>query len=97
MRPHPSERNRSFQHGQLECARLAPLAYNLLLENDMSKVNKALDTAIGALTKIASFDDSGANYRLRNTGSYSLFDEPGAVQKAREALIEIQNQLRRTT
>jgi hypothetical protein len=39
-----------------------------------------------ALTRIASFDDKGANEYLEATGSYSRFDEPGAVKIAREAL-----------
>lgn len=39
-----------------------------------------------ALTQIAAFGDDGANVILRKTGSYSGFDEPGAVQAAREAL-----------
>ena len=41
-----------------------------------------------ALTEIACFDDQGANQRLANTGSYSMFDEPGSVEQAREALKE---------
>jgi hypothetical protein len=43
-----------------------------------------------ALRKIACFDDESANERLRRTGgdSYALFDEPGSVQIAREALRE---------
>lgn len=39
-----------------------------------------------ALEKIAAYDDTGANARLKATGSYALFDEPGSVQTAREAL-----------
>lgn len=39
-----------------------------------------------ALTELAAFDDKGANERFAKSGSYSNFDEPGAVQCAREAL-----------
>lgn len=39
-----------------------------------------------ALQQIAAFDDEGANLILRKRGDYSGFDEPGAVQTAREAL-----------
>lgn len=39
-----------------------------------------------ALQKIAMFDDTYANARLRNTGSYSEFDEPSSVRVARAAL-----------
>lgn len=42
---------------------------------------KALN-AIGAFT-----DQSGSEY-LKETGKYSLFDEPHSVQTAREALLE---------
>lgn len=38
------------------------------------------------LTKIAAFSDSAASERLKTTGSYSSFDEPGSVQIARHAL-----------
>ena len=41
---------------------------------------------VEALTKIATFDDKGANYHLEHTGSFAQFDEPGSVQIAREAL-----------
>lgn len=39
-----------------------------------------------ALTRIAAFDDEGGNELLAAQGSYSRFDEPGAVQVARAAL-----------
>lgn len=39
-----------------------------------------------ALHIIASYGDKGANERLRATGSYSSFDEPGSVELARLAL-----------
>lgn len=39
-----------------------------------------------ALRQIAALDDEGANLILRKQGDYSGFDEPGAVQTAREAL-----------
>lgn len=41
-----------------------------------------------ALTRIAAFDDTGANERLARDGSYASFDEPSSVQIAREALIK---------
>jgi hypothetical protein len=39
-----------------------------------------------ALRKIAAFDDKDASSMLALTGSYGMFDEPGSVQIAREAL-----------
>ena len=39
-----------------------------------------------ALNEIACWDDESANRVLEARGSYSAFDEPGAVQTAREAL-----------
>ena len=39
-----------------------------------------------ALTRIATYGDEGANARLKSTGSYGAFDEPGSVQIAREVL-----------
>lgn len=41
---------------------------------------------IAALQKIACFDDDGADRHLSATGSYSMFDEPGSVKIARDAL-----------
>lgn len=41
-----------------------------------------------ALRSIACFNDQSANQRLHETGSYSLFDEPGSVEIARAALGE---------
>ncbi len=38
------------------------------------------------LTNIAAYHDGLASDRLGSTGSYAAFDEPGAVQTAREAL-----------
>ena len=45
---------------------------------------------VNALRKIAAFGDTGANEHLARTGSYALFDEPGAVQIAREALAKME-------
>lgn len=42
--------------------------------------------AVSCLIKIATFFDYDASHRLETTGSYSLFDEPGSVQIAREYL-----------
>lgn len=39
-----------------------------------------------ALHEIATFGDTGANTHLAKTGSYGAFDEPNAVETAREAL-----------
>lgn len=47
------------------------------------------DALVEALTKIAAFDDTGANYRLETLGSYAGFDEPGSVKVAREALARL--------
>lgn len=41
---------------------------------------------VKALREIAAYDDESANEHLRQRGSYSLFDEPGAVRAARAAL-----------
>lgn len=39
-----------------------------------------------ALRMIACYDDKGANDRLKATGRFSAFDEPGSVEIARAAL-----------
>lgn len=39
-----------------------------------------------ALMRLACWDDEAANARLKATGSYGLFDEPGSVFIARNAL-----------
>lgn len=39
-----------------------------------------------ALYLIAAYTDTGASRHLQETKSYSMFDEPGSVQTAREAL-----------
>lgn len=44
---------------------------------------------IDALRSIAAFGDKYASEKLTLTGSYGHFDEPGAVQTAREALAQI--------
>lgn len=41
---------------------------------------------VEALERIACYDDERAESRLRITGSYGSFDEPGSVEIAREAL-----------
>ena len=38
------------------------------------------------LQRLAQYDDKGACERLARTGSYSSFDQPRAVQEARNAL-----------
>lgn len=43
-----------------------------------------------ALVRIAAYDDIDANARLVRDGSYASFDEPGAVQTAREVLAQIE-------
>ena len=47
------------------------------------------EVLLKALRRIASFHDEGANEHLELTGRYSYFDEPGAVQTAREALKDL--------
>lgn len=49
-----------------------------------------LEIMRAALTEIAAFDDRLASESLARHGSYSSFDEPGAVQTAREALAKVQ-------
>lgn len=44
-----------------------------------------------ALIEIATFTDVDASNHLYKTGSYSLFDEPGSVEIARNALLPIRN------
>lgn len=41
------------------------------------------------LVGIASLNDTQANIYLERTGSYGRFDEPGAVQAARETLAKV--------
>lgn len=53
-------------------------------------IQKQLGLALLALNRIAAFSDSGANERLKITGKYSWFDEPGSVQTARKVLKEIE-------
>lgn len=45
--------------------------------------------ALDTLIQIAAFRDRFANDYLDRKGSYALFDEPGAVRAAREALKKI--------
>lgn len=60
---------------------------------DMYPSLKALinerNTLMEAVAKLAAFDDEAANNELAALGSYSGFDEPVAVQTAREALEKI--------
>lgn len=42
---------------------------------------------VDKLIKIGAFNDSLASARLRSTGSYSSFDEPGSVSIARDILL----------
>lgn len=44
------------------------------------------------LHKQADFTDEGGSAHLARTGRYSLFDEPGAVQAARELLAKIEGE-----
>jgi len=41
-----------------------------------------------ALEDITCFDDTAANAYLKNHGSHTMFDEPGSVKIARDALKE---------
>lgn len=42
----------------------------------------------GALREIAAYDDERASAHLASEGSYAMFDEPGNVEIARQALGE---------
>lgn len=46
---------------------------------------------LAALMKIAAWDDRQGNDTLARTGSYEMFDEPGSVKIAREALAGLMN------
>lgn len=46
-----------------------------------------IEALVGALEKIACFDDKAASEILNTTGSYAAFDEPGSVEIARSALL----------
>jgi len=61
-----------------------------MTERDTSQL-MLLDFAL-TLLRIGAFDDTGANEKLERTGSYSRFDEPSAVQAAREALARWKDQ-----
>lgn len=54
----------------------------LLMENAADRIEKLE----AGLTKIACFDDVGANDYLKAHGSYGRFDEPGSVEIARKTL-----------
>lgn len=54
----------------------------------------ALNAVKAALTEIAAFNDERASHHLSLTGSYSRFDEPGAVQAARATLTRIKEILK---
>ena len=47
---------------------------------------KAFRVLLDAMRRIATTDDTNANYHLEHTGSYAAFDEPGSVAVARETL-----------
>ena len=56
---------------------------------DVAPTDPGHGDAVKALQLIAAFDDEHASERLRKTGSYGGFDEPGSVRVAREALATI--------
>jgi hypothetical protein len=58
--------------------------------SELDLVYEELSALKAALKSIAAFDDDYANRRLRDTGSYGYFDEPGSVQVAREALAALE-------
>jgi hypothetical protein len=61
------------------------LAYNSLSER-LTVAGAERDRLRAALTRIAAFDDTGANVFLESHGSYGSFDEPKSVEIARNAL-----------
>lgn len=60
-------------------------AGSLALRDLINERNALMD----AIAKIAAFDDERANRRLERHRRYDWFDEPNAVQVAREALEKI--------
>lgn len=48
-----------------------------------------LGVAMNALQEIGAYSDRAAHDRLKKTGSYGSFDEPGSVQISREAMERI--------
>lgn len=57
-----------------------------MTEADVEAMQRHLHTALETLMEIAAYGDAGGNAHLRATGSYSCFDEPHSVQKARAAI-----------
>jgi hypothetical protein len=57
-----------------------------LIIDSLVDLPEKLATALEALQDIACYGDADANAHLRATGSYSLFDEPAAVAKARDTV-----------
>ena len=60
-----------------------------MTKTDIEALERSVKIALEALMEIAAYGDQGGNARLATTGSYSAFDEPHAVQKAREAIDKI--------
>lgn len=58
------------------------------LHAQIAKLVRERNILRGALIKIAAFDDGMANDALGARGSYALFDEPGSVAIARDALTQ---------
>lgn len=56
---------------------------------DIEALERSVQIALQALMEIAAYGDARANEHLRATGSYGRFDEPHAVQKARETIDQI--------
>jgi len=57
------------------------------------RVHEQLRLCKETLNKLAAYDDDGANERFAQTNRYSWFDEPNAVQLARETLSMINDEI----
>ena len=77
-----------------EACEMAPRVRRVIIEiYQMPKTAHAIRLLLAerrglveALTRIAAYDDEGANQNLKLTGGYGSIDEPGSVQIARSAL-----------
>lgn len=54
--------------------------------DEIKELRAEIERLRAALTKIACFDDKGANLRLARDGTWIVFDELSLVKLAREAL-----------
>lgn len=74
--------------GDCKCGKcqLVPLEMLIAVRFALPSLAEEAEKLREALRKIAAFDDVGASAYLKNHGSYGMFDEPGSVRIAREAL-----------